>query len=63
MSNFRIKPIKKSVRKTTVGKRILLSWIVCAVIFSLIGFGIGRLTGCSEEARSVSESHVQDWRM
>ncbi len=31
----------RNIRKASVGKRILISWVVTAAIFFLIGFGIG----------------------
>ncbi len=33
----------RNIKKASIGKRILISWIVVAIIFSLIGFGIGAI--------------------
>lgn len=33
----------RNIKKASIGKRILISWIVVAIIFSLIGFGIGTI--------------------
>lgn len=40
----------RSIKKTSIGKRILTSWVIVAVIFSLIGFGIGSITSKRERA-------------
>lgn len=40
----------RSIKKTSIGKRILTSWLIVAVIFSLIGFGIGSITSKRERA-------------
>lgn len=31
----------RSINKAAIGKRIFFSWVVVAIIFFLIGFGIG----------------------
>ncbi len=31
----------RSIKKTAIGRRILLSWLIVAMIFFLIGFGTG----------------------
>ena len=31
----------RNIKKASIGKRILISWVVVAIIFSLVGFGIG----------------------
>lgn len=42
----------RNIKKASIGKRILISWIVVAVIFSLIGFGIGAVAFHSETESS-----------
>lgn len=49
----------KNIKKTSIGKRIIASWVIFAVIFALIGFGIGKLTSVPEAEQDVSESNVQ----
>lgn len=49
----------KNIKKTSIGKRIIASWVIFAVIFALIGFGIGKLTSIPEAKPGVSESDVQ----
>ena len=49
----------KNIKKTSIGKRIIASWVIFAVIFALIGFGIGKLTSVPETEQDVSESNVQ----
>lgn len=49
----------KNIKKTSIGKRIIASWVFFAVIFALIGFGIGKLTSIPEAKPGVSESDVQ----
>lgn len=36
----------RNIKKASIGKRILISWVVVAIIFFLVGFGIGAI--CSE---------------
>lgn len=31
----------RNIKKASIGKRVLISWVVVAIIFSLVGFGIG----------------------
>ncbi len=33
----------RNIKKASIGKRVLISWVVVAVLFSLVGFGIGSL--------------------
>lgn len=33
----------RNIKKASIGKRILISWVVVAIIFSLVGFGIGAI--------------------
>ena len=33
----------KSIKKTSIAKRILISWLIVAIIFSLVGILIGSL--------------------
>lgn len=37
----------RNIKKASIGKRILISWVVVAIIFSLVGFGIGAVTAKS----------------
>lgn len=48
----------KNIKKTSIGKRIMVSWVIFAVIFVLIGFGIGKLTSIPEK-QNVSKNDVQ----
>lgn len=48
----------KNIKKTSIGKRIMVSWVIFAVIFALIGFGIGKLTSIPEK-QNVSKNDVQ----
>lgn len=34
----------RNIKKASIGKRILISWVVVAIIFSLIGFGVGTIS-------------------
>lgn len=33
----------RNIKKASIGKRVLISWVVVAIIFSLVGFGIGAI--------------------
>lgn len=39
----------RNIKKASIGRRVLISWVVVAIIFSLIGFGIGGI--CSKGGR------------
>lgn len=39
----------KNIRIALIGKRVLISWVIIAVIFSVIGFAIGSITSKSLE--------------
>lgn len=38
----------RNIKKASIGKRVLISWVVVAIIFSLVGFGIGAI--CSRNS-------------
>lgn len=33
----------RNIKKASIGRRVLISWVVVAIIFSLVGFGIGAI--------------------
>lgn len=37
----------RNIKKVSIGKRVLISWVVVAILFSLIGFGIGTISAKS----------------
>lgn len=48
----------RNIKKASIGKRVLISWVVVAIIFSLVGFGIGAI--CSRnDSPEQSESDTQ----
>lgn len=48
----------RNIKKASIGKRVLISWIVVAIIFSLVGFGIGAI--CSgNDSPEQSEPETQ----
>lgn len=48
----------RNIRKKSLGKRIMISWVVVAIIFSLVGFGIGAI--CSRnDSPEQSEPETQ----
>lgn len=48
----------KSIKKASIGRRVLISWLIVAVLFSLIGLGIGVLipTGGAVDIEPETES-------
>lgn len=38
----------RNIKKASIAKRVLISWVVVAIIFSLVGFGIGAIIKKSE---------------
>lgn len=48
----------RNIKKASIGKRVLISWVVVAIIFSLVGFGIGAI--CSgNDSPEQSEPEIQ----
>lgn len=48
----------RNIKKASIGKRVLISWVVVAIIFSLVGFGIGAI--CSgNDSPEQSEPDTQ----
>lgn len=48
----------RNIKKASIGKRVLISWVVVAIIFSLVGFGIGAI--CSgKDSPEQSEPDTQ----
>lgn len=37
----------RNIKKASIGKRVLISWVVVAIIFSLVGFGVGHISAKS----------------
>lgn len=46
----------RNIKKASIGKRILISWVVVAILFSLIGFGIGVICS-SSPGQTKPETH------
>lgn len=46
----------KSIKKKSIGKRILISWAVVALIFALIGFAVGAATNKSKDEAQAPET-------
>lgn len=48
----------RNIKKASIGKRVLISWVVVAIIFSLVGFGVGAI--CSRNGNpEKSETDTQ----
>lgn len=47
----------RNIKKASIGKRILISWVVVAIIFSLVGFGIGVV--CSKGGSSPEQTEPE----
>lgn len=45
----------KSIKKKSIGKRILISWAVVALIFALIGFAVGAATNKPKDEAETPE--------
>lgn len=46
----------KSIKKKSIGKRILISWAVVALIFALIGFAVGAATNKPKDEAKAPET-------
>lgn len=49
----------KSIKKTSIAKRILISWLIVAIIFSLVGFLIGSLTSHGSDKATEPEAETE----
>lgn len=47
----------RNIKKASIGKRVLISWVVVAIIFSLVGFGIGAI--CSKGGSSPEQTEPE----
>ena len=47
----------RNIKKASIGKRVLISWAVVAIIFSLVGFGIGAI--CSRSGSTSEQTETQ----
>ena len=51
----------RNIKKASIGKRVLISWVVVAIIFSLVGFGIGAIcsrNGIPEKSEPDTQKEV-----
>lgn len=46
----------KSIKKRSIANRIVISWVIVAVLFSLIGFGIGSIISKGNEPEEQQEA-------
>lgn len=49
----------RSIKKTSIAKRVLISWVIIAVIFSLIGLLIGRFV-FKRDSPEIPQAEVQE---
>ena len=49
----------KSIKKTSIAKRILISWLIVAIIFSLVGFLIGSITSHGSDKATEPEAETE----
>lgn len=51
----------RNIKKASIGKRVLISWVVVAIIFSLVGLGIGAISaksGSSPPPETTSKNEI-----
>lgn len=48
----------RNIKKTAIGRRILISWFVVAIAFFLIGFGIGFVTSYNKPHVISYENYI-----
>ena len=61
----------RNIKKASIGKRVLISWVVVAIIFSLVGLGIGAISaksGSSPPPKTTSKNEIlifgkPDWKI
>lgn len=48
----------RNIKKASIGKRVLISWVVVAIIFSLVGFGIGAICSRNDSPEPDTQKEV-----
>lgn len=51
----------RNIKKASIGKRVLISWVVVAIIFSLVGLGIGAISaksGSSPPPETTAQNEI-----
>lgn len=48
----------RNIKKASIAKRVVISWVVVAILFSLVGFGIGRISKNDTAANDVNQKEV-----
>lgn len=48
----------RNIKKASIGKRVLISWVVVAIIFSLVGFGIGAICSGNDSPEPETRKEV-----
>lgn len=51
----------RNIKKASIGKRVLISWVVVAIIFSLVGLGIGAFSaksGSSPPPETTAQNEI-----
>lgn len=48
----------RNIKKASIGKRVLISWVVVAIIFSLVGFGIGAICSGNDSPEPETQKEV-----
>ena len=51
----------RNIKKASIGRRVLISWVVVAIFFSLVGFGIGRISpksGSSPPPETTTQKEI-----
>lgn len=48
----------RNIKKASIGKRVLISWVVVAIIFSLVGFGIGAICSGNDSSEPETQKEV-----
>lgn len=49
----------RNIKKASIGKRVLISWVVVAIIFSLVGFGVGAIYSKGGSSPEQTEPETQ----
>lgn len=48
----------RNIKKATIGKRIIISWLVVAVFFTALGFGVGAICFLGKKGETKPEKEV-----
>jgi hypothetical protein len=48
----------RNIKKTSIGRRILISWLIIGIVFSLVGFAVGSFSSSGKDKPAEQETEI-----